>query len=44
MADMEEKMNRAGFLKLGVLGVSAAALAFVSGCAGEDDDEGEDED
>ena len=45
MADMEEKMSRAGFLKLSVLGASAAALALVSGCAGEeDDDEGEDED
>ena len=45
MPDKEEKISRAGFLKLGVLGASAAALALVSGCGGEedDDDEGEDD-
>lgn len=45
MPDMEEKLSRAGFLKLGVLGTSAAVLAFVSGCGGEEeDDEGGDDD
>ncbi len=43
MPNVDEKVSRAGFLKLGVLGVSAVALAFVSGCGGEEDDE-EDED
>ncbi|CAA9474437.1 MAG: hypothetical protein AVDCRST_MAG02-4355 [uncultured Rubrobacteraceae bacterium] len=44
MPDTEEKISRASFLKLGVLGASAAALALVSGCGGEeDDDEGEDD-
>ena len=42
MPNTEEKISRAGFLKLGVLGISA--LAFAAGCAGEEDDEGEDED
>ena len=37
-----EKMSRRGFLKLGVAGIWAAALLFLSGCLGggeEDDDE-----
>ena len=42
MHNTEEKISRAGFLKLGVLGISA--LAFAAGCAGEEDDEGEDDD
>ena len=42
MPNTEEKISRAGFLKLGVLGISA--LAFAAGCAGEEDDEGEDDD
>ena len=43
MPNTEEKISRAGFLKLGVVGISA--LAFVAGCGGEedDDDEGEDD-
>ena len=45
MANTDEKISRAGFLKLGVLGISATALAFAAGCAGEeDDDEAEDDD
>jgi hypothetical protein len=46
MPNTDEKISRAGFLKLGVLGISAAALAFAVGCAGEedDDDEGEGDD
>jgi hypothetical protein len=45
MPNTDEKISRAGFLKLGVLGISATALAFATGCAGEEeDDEGEDDD
>ena len=44
MPNTDEKISRAGFLKLGVLGISAAALAFAAGCAGEEDDEEEDDD
>jgi hypothetical protein len=44
MANTDEKISRAGFLKLGVLGISATALAFAAGCAGEEDDEEEDDD
>ena len=45
MPNMEEKISRAAFLKLGVAGISATALAFASGCGGEeDDDEGEEDD
>ena len=46
MPNVDEKISRAGFLKLGVLGISATALAFAAGCGGEedDDDEGEDDD
>ena len=43
MPNTDEKISRAGFLKLGVLGISAAALAFAAGCAGEED-EGEGDD
>ncbi len=43
MPNADEKISRAGFLKLGVLGISA--LAFAAGCGEEeDDDEGEDDD
>ena len=44
MPNADEKISRAGFLKLGVLGISATALAFAAGCAGEEDDEDEDDD
>ena len=46
MPNTNEKISRAGFLKLGVLGISATALAFAAaGCGGEDDDdEGEEDD
>ena len=44
MPNKDEKISRAGFLKLGVLGISATALAFAAGCAGEEDDEEEDDD
>jgi hypothetical protein len=47
MPNADEKISRAGFLKLGVLGISATALAFAAGCGGgedDDDDEGEDDD
>ena len=38
------KMSRRGFLKLGVAGIWAAALLFLSGClgGGEEDDEEDD--
>jgi hypothetical protein len=43
MPNTEEKISRAGFLKLGVVGISA--LAFAAGCGEEDDDdEGGEED
>jgi hypothetical protein len=42
------KMSRRGFLKLGVAGIWAAALLFLSGCLGggeeDDDDDGGEED
>ncbi len=44
MPNADEKISRANFLKLGVLGISATALAFAAGCGGEEDDEGEDDD
>lgn len=44
MPDTDEKISRAAFLKLGVAGISATALAFAAGCGGEEDDEGEDDD
>ncbi|CAN5561725.1 MAG: hypothetical protein H0U91_12855 [Rubrobacter sp.] len=45
MPNTEEKISRAGFLKLGVVGISATALAFAAGCGEEDDDdEGGEED
>ena len=45
MPDTNEKISRADFLKLGVLGISTTALAFAAGCGGEEDDEeGEDDD
>lgn len=45
MPNTDEKISRASFLKLGVLGISATTLAFAAGCGGEeDDDEGEDDD
>ena len=43
----EEVLSRRAFLKLGLAGLSASALLFLSGCLGEeqeDEDEGEDED
>lgn len=43
MPNTDEKVSRAGFLKLGVVGITATALAFVAGCGGEEDDEGEDD-
>jgi len=45
MPNTDEKISRAGFLKLGVVGITATALAFAVGCGGEedDDDEGEDD-
>ncbi len=33
MPNADERISRAGFLRLGVLGVSATALAFVAGYA-----------
>lgn len=42
-----ETLSRRGFLKLGLAGISSAALLFLSGCLGggeEDDDEDEGED
>jgi hypothetical protein len=42
----QEKISRRGFLKLGLASISATAVLFVAGCAGEDegDDEGDDDD
>ena len=41
----EQRISRRGFLKLGVAGISMAALLFAAGCVGEeDDDEGGDDD
>ena len=40
--DGPERMSRAGFLKLGLAGLSAAALA--AACGGEEDDDDEEED
>jgi len=40
-----EKMSRRGFLKLGVAGIWAVGLLFLSGCLGggeEDDDDDDD--
>lgn len=42
MPNTDENISRANFLKLGVLGISAAALA--AGCAGEEEEDDEDED
>lgn len=39
MPNTDEEISRAGFLKLGGLGISATALAFAAGCGGEEDDE-----
>lgn len=44
MPNTDEKISRVGFLKLGVLGISAAALAFAAGCGGEEDEEGGEDD
>ena len=40
----EQRISRRSFLKLGAAGFWAAALLFLFGCAGgeEDDDDGED--
>ena len=41
----EEVLSRRAFLKLGLAGLSASALLFLSGCLGEEqEDEGEEED
>lgn len=43
----EEMLSRKAFLKLGVAGLSATALLFLSGCLGEEEQEdegGEEED
>lgn len=40
-----ETLSRRNFLRLGLAGISAAVLLFLSGCAGEeeeDEEEGED--
>ena len=43
MLNTDEKISRAGFLRMGVLGISA--LAFAAGCGGEEDnDESEGDD
>lgn len=43
--ETRQEMSRRGFLELGLTGISAAALLFLSGCGGEeDDDEGDDDD
>jgi len=42
--ETRQEMSRRGFLELGLSGISAAALLFLSGCGGEEDDEGDDDD
>jgi hypothetical protein len=37
--ETRREMSRRGFLKLGLAGISAAALLFLSGCGGEEDDD-----
>ena len=44
MPNADQKISRAGFLKLGVLGISATALLFAAGCGGEEDDDDGDDD
>jgi len=36
--ETRREKSRRGFLKLGLAGISAAALLFLSGCGGEGDD------
>ena len=42
----DEVLSRRAFLKLGLAGLSATALLFLSGCLGEEEeeDEGEEQD
>ena len=44
MPNADEKISRAGFLKLGVLGMSSTAILFAAGCGGEDDEDDGDDD
>jgi hypothetical protein len=39
-----EMMSRRGFLKLGVAGIWAVALLFLSGCLGGEEDDDDDDD
>ena len=45
MENRESKgeISRRGFLKLGLASMSATVLLIAAGCAGEDDDEGDDD-
>ena len=38
-----DMMSRRGFLKLGVAGIWAAALLFLSGCLGGEEDDDDDD-
>ena len=40
----EEVLSRRAFLKLGLTGLSASALLFLSGCLGEEQEEEEEDD
>jgi len=44
MPGMDERISRGSFLRMGVAGISSAALLFLAGCAGEDDDDEEEGD
>lgn len=43
-SEYAEKLTRRGFLKIAFAAIPAAAVLFVAGCGGEEDDEDEGED
>lgn len=42
--DTPKEISRAGFLKLGLVGLSTAAVAFAAACGGEVEDDDEEDD
>ena len=42
--ESKEEFSRRSFLKLGLAGISGAALLLLSGCLGEEEDDEDDED
>lgn len=44
MPGMDERISRGSFLRMGVAGISGAALLFLASCAEEDDDDEEEDD